>query len=476
MFNKTINVYTDGSAIPNPGHCGFGIFAIDNEGIKWNGYGYVSNQGTNNLAELTATIKALEWFLETELYTQINIYSDSKYVIDNIKYVKKWKSNNWLTSTGSQVANYEQWNVLNDILENTPIKIVFNWTKGHSNNSDDVHAIGNDLADKNADKGRLNKNNIDYFGKTDMTVANSLLEIVNEEENEIETTEKATKKKSKTKVVKSILNPLLSGKRWFFYTNKSGRLENGLHYYTTSTYDDSKLDNNKKLAKKSADTHYAILLTDMGIPELECIRNKYNSTFSIDNLPIVSDLSTIVKPAVWSSLNEEIENSVVIKDNLAVTKDSSVVGSIQNPPKLIYKLENIYSFGFSLIDKYLSNSNSIYQFDITNTFYSKDEKDKTILNPNLIMGIKTVTISNLNSDVLNINNLILIMGIDCPLRNNFSNLLKQSKELIKVTLLVYDVSEYSYRVATIITQGNDIAVYYNPDANYRIINLPLKGK
>ena len=42
-----------------------------------------------------------------------------------------------------------------------------------------------------------------------------------------------------------------------------------------------------------------------------------------------------------------------------------------------------------------------------------------------------------------------------------------------IYLLVWDITEYSYRIATLTEYGDEKTIYYTPDANYRIISGKL---
>lgn len=140
-----ITVYTDGACIPNPGRGGWGIVAYNSEGDRiyedWGG----QRQTTNNIMELTAIIKALQY-----LKGQAGVvYSDSQYCINGLnEWRHKWKRNYWRKSKNANsapVANAEIWQEL-DALANTS-RATFKWVRGHNGNS------GNERADELADLG-----------------------------------------------------------------------------------------------------------------------------------------------------------------------------------------------------------------------------------------------------------------------------------------------------------------------------------
>jgi ribonuclease HI len=138
---KIIRIYTDGACRGNPGPGGWGALILkDNEEIKLNGG---QNVTTNNQMELTAVIKALDFFSES---TEIEIFTDSKYVMDGItEYIKKWKVNGWKTASKKPVKNSDLWKQL-DVL-NAQHSIRWNWVKGHSGHRE------NDIADELANLG-----------------------------------------------------------------------------------------------------------------------------------------------------------------------------------------------------------------------------------------------------------------------------------------------------------------------------------
>ena len=138
---KIIRIYTDGACRGNPGPGGWGALILkDNEEIKLNGG---QNVTTNNQMELTAVIKALDFFSES---TEIEIFTDSKYVMDGItEYIKKWKVNGWKTASKKPVKNTDLWKQLDAL--NAHHSIRWNWVKGHSGHRE------NDIADELANLG-----------------------------------------------------------------------------------------------------------------------------------------------------------------------------------------------------------------------------------------------------------------------------------------------------------------------------------
>ena len=123
------DIYTDGSCLGNPGPGGWAvIIKFDNGTIKE--LSGSEDHTTNNRMELTAAIKAITSFKKK---TEINIYTDSKYLKEGITiWIKKWKINKWKTSNKKDVKNSDLWKLLESIIEDH--KIQWFWVKGHNEN------------------------------------------------------------------------------------------------------------------------------------------------------------------------------------------------------------------------------------------------------------------------------------------------------------------------------------------------------
>ena len=136
-----INIYTDGACSGNPGKGGWGVVILDNnKEILLNGGDQLT---TNNKMELTAAIKALEYF---EIKKDLTIYTDSKYVKDGIEsWIINWKKNGWKNASKKPVKNSELWIELDQMTNHHEVS--WFWVKGHSNHRE------NDIADALANKG-----------------------------------------------------------------------------------------------------------------------------------------------------------------------------------------------------------------------------------------------------------------------------------------------------------------------------------
>ncbi len=112
-MNK-IDIFTDGSTLNNQykgNRCGgCGVFFGDNDDRNLSiPLKETKNlKVTNQVAELTACVKALEKLDEDDIKKQITIYTDSVYVQNSMKkWAKNWIKNDWKGSTGKVVKNVE---------------------------------------------------------------------------------------------------------------------------------------------------------------------------------------------------------------------------------------------------------------------------------------------------------------------------------------------------------------------------------
>ena len=120
-----IHIYTDGSALGNPGPGGYGII------IEWVGKGYIKefSRGfkytTNNRMELWAVIDALEKLKKKPM--DVLVISDSKYVIEAVdnKWVYGWQKKNFKGK-----KNPDLWKRFLKIYPKHNVQ--FQWVKGHN--------------------------------------------------------------------------------------------------------------------------------------------------------------------------------------------------------------------------------------------------------------------------------------------------------------------------------------------------------
>ena len=138
-----ITIYTDGSALGNPGPGGYGAVLISGRFRKEVSQGY--RLTTNNRMELLAVCVALE-MLKFE-GSDVTIYSDSKYVVDAVE--KRWVFG-WEKKGFAGKKNPDLWSRF--LRSYRRHKVRFVWVKGHADTVENNRC--DQLAGQGAPAGR----------------------------------------------------------------------------------------------------------------------------------------------------------------------------------------------------------------------------------------------------------------------------------------------------------------------------------
>ena len=147
-----ITIYTDGSALGNPGAGGYGRVLLSGPYRKELSQGY--RLTTNNRMELMAVCVALEALKQDG--NDVTIYSDSKYVVDavNQHWVFGWEKKRF-----SGKKNPDLWMRFLKIYRRHNVRFI--WVKGHAS------TIENNRCDELAVAAANNQQNLlEDFGYT----------------------------------------------------------------------------------------------------------------------------------------------------------------------------------------------------------------------------------------------------------------------------------------------------------------------
>ncbi|MBS5651504.1 ribonuclease HI [bacterium 210917-DFI.7.65] len=126
---KTVTLYTDGACSGNPGPGGWGaILCYGEHELSLSGG---EAHTTNNRMELTAVIEGLKKLKEPCI---VELYSDSKYVIDALSkgWAWGWKKKGWVKSDKKPALNPDLWDVLLALVQTHEVH--YHWVKGHADN------------------------------------------------------------------------------------------------------------------------------------------------------------------------------------------------------------------------------------------------------------------------------------------------------------------------------------------------------
>jgi len=124
---KEVTIFTDGACSGNPGPGGWAAI-LTYKGNELELAGGLP-QTTNNQMELIAAIEGLRALKEPCI---VNLYSDSKYLIDSIQkgWVYNWQKNGWRKADKKPALNRELWEDLLIQLDRHQVR--FFWVKGHA--------------------------------------------------------------------------------------------------------------------------------------------------------------------------------------------------------------------------------------------------------------------------------------------------------------------------------------------------------
>jgi ribonuclease HI len=134
---RAIHISTDGSCYKNPGGRS-GCAAIvhypdhlDREDEQIVDFG--CEESSNNRMELLACIRVLRWIRENapwDSVTRVQVFTDSRYVKENLIRAREWKKNDWRNQHGEPRENSDLWKQLLSAHPKTRITVHFEWTLG----------------------------------------------------------------------------------------------------------------------------------------------------------------------------------------------------------------------------------------------------------------------------------------------------------------------------------------------------------
>ena len=125
-MDQSYRIFTDGSAIGNPGPGGWGVVLIQGK-ERWEMSG-AHPWTTISEMELVAAVQALR---SVEGRARIELHSDSEYLIYGMRaFVSRWQRQGWRNRRGTQLQHRELWTELIELDTSLPIR--WKWIKGHS--------------------------------------------------------------------------------------------------------------------------------------------------------------------------------------------------------------------------------------------------------------------------------------------------------------------------------------------------------
>jgi len=146
---KVVTLYTDGGCLGNPGPGGYGAVLLYGTHRKELSAGF--RLTTNNRMELMAAIVGLEALTSP---CQVELYTDSKYLITVAGAAPRWQRNRWRRDPRKPqtAANVDLLERL--LVASQPHKINYHWVKGHADvpENERCDELATTAADTNADQ------------------------------------------------------------------------------------------------------------------------------------------------------------------------------------------------------------------------------------------------------------------------------------------------------------------------------------
>jgi len=133
QHGRVIAAATDGACSGNPGPGGWGgLLRFEDGSVEE--FGGFEAKTTNNRMELKAALEILKKLKELNRKPNLNIRTDSKYLIDGFQeWIKGWKKKGWKTAGGKTVLNQDLWKALDD---SRLSDVSFEYVKAHSGDPD----------------------------------------------------------------------------------------------------------------------------------------------------------------------------------------------------------------------------------------------------------------------------------------------------------------------------------------------------
>lgn len=412
------------------------------------GFGSLIPESTNNIAEMTAALRAMECARHHGI-TNLLIKMDSAYTLDGMSsWMYGWARQGWSKPDGSEIANVELWKQLFEVrkdLEDNGVTIKLVKVKGHSG------VFGNDIADQNASRGIVaGRNGISL----DMTNVRDSRGYWN---------------------TKSERSRLFSHPTWLFGAQNEAedRSPDGrFAYYLGDPREEDEL-----LGKKIADATFSVLYLKEPEAVLETIRKavaamgqgRYQG-LSMGHLPQIfhADVYPEIQSYGDTLLSRDYENQRVL------TAAGQLLTKEIRPARLAYHAIDALQSLEQLLQEYLNpiEGTRLRTTDLTALLYESDtSKKKPVfkLKSHITSAMRSLKVDAnyaIGGSGTGVEKLTLTLGLDLPDRNTLAAL---AGETTKATLLTWPESATAIRYASVIEADGDVGIWSGVYANLHML-------
>lgn len=424
--------------------------------------GWISNNSTNNVCELTAMLKLFN-LLDVLQIKDILVLADSMYVLTLLTDYQKYINNGFTNSQGKPLSNLE---LVKELINSyTNVKDKFNITlkhvKGHSGD------FGNDRADSlcSSAMNRLNNvNNNVYVSSLDEVTTNR-------EEHENESFVCATP--SDYFDITHTVSKMFTEECLFTVTNAMIPL-NAKRFFMGSFGEklkSVKSDKKKQFrGKPFADVCTAVIELDSSPVLINALISTVNDKFT-DTGVIEFKLNYQTRDVIYNDLLKGGWKDLLIEPDKQriVASDKTIVAEIIKPPRLAFNLMKDYDKLSAMLTGIINNTSDDIQMvaDITDKFYEISEKKGTVVYKTLANeeGVVQVETNFLVNGVAKSTELPINIGVDVPNKISLGRL-KDLKPSIK--LFVFDVSNRMLRYGTFIETVDGRGIWMGLYSNLHI--------
>jgi ribonuclease HI len=126
-LSKTIEIYTDGSSLGNPGPGGYGAVLISGKHRKELSAGY--RKTTNNRMEMMGVIAGLNAVKKAEY--KIILHTDSQLIFNTMTkgWLESWVKKGWKKADKKPVLNRDLWEKIIELT--SKLNVEWKWVKAH---------------------------------------------------------------------------------------------------------------------------------------------------------------------------------------------------------------------------------------------------------------------------------------------------------------------------------------------------------
>lgn len=424
------------------------------------GFGSFIDPITNNIGELVAATKALQYAADYNV-NKVGVYTDSEYVIKGIETrVNHWQKNGWLLQDGTPVKNLTMWKDLvnaRDNLTNRGVKVKFNWIKGHAD------LLGNETADKLARVGTSVSRGRQSANEITSTPADGYWKYVVDRD------------------------PLIMNRRLYF--NSQPALNKPGVYYMGEHGKDDEL-----LGKRTSDGCFSVVRLKNPDPAIEIVRNAHTESAGRADVIIMLRLDRLYSPDTHRDLMRygmhvfERPNLLKLEwmvpnvtpldeeDEKKPSKKWEPLSRQMSPPGLAQRAVDALEGLDKCLEKYLQNSSDVVVTDLTPHLYETTEKVSkkgtekvTTLKAEYTVGyavLKTKAKYRVGEKDEGEAEVALVLGIDMLDRNSLKRLENSNP---KVKLITWLEAAGIFRYATVVEHDNGVGIYAGVYSNTRIV-------